>query len=321
MMRHIASRGAFFSVAASELAMLLALSCAAPIQFSNSIDPLALLAKDRLAYARVSGAVARELAPEIMSASELASAKDLLARTRIVSLGIGQAGGDGTDSLQAVLVGDYPFRAAFLSLNANREWKREKSSFYNSRLGLRAAVPGPSLIVASKGPIDGLLQAAAESQASGPPPSPIPSRLSGLATAELVLWIPNPFKSLAEKYANEGMDVPALGLLIASSPNVADKSVYDTTVTFLMDSPESVKIYKPLLKLAWYAIASGLFADEGGAIPHADFVAKGEVYAAEGVALSRNAIVRALKNSVGSGLGGLGPDRSLTPSESGHELR
>jgi hypothetical protein len=308
-------------VAASALAMLLALSCAAPIQFSNSIDPLALLAKDRLAYARVSGAVARELAPEIMSAADLASAKNLLARTKIVALGLGQVGDDGTDSLQAVLVGDYPFRAAFFSLSANRAWKREKSSFYNSRLGLRAAVPGPSLVVASKGPIDGLLEAAASCQASGAPPSPIPSRLSGLASAELVLWVPNPFKSLAEKYSGEGMDVPALGLLIAASPEADKGGGYVASVDFLMDSPESVKIYKPLLKLTWFAIASGFFADAEGTIPHADFVAKGELYSAEGVALSRSAIVRALKSSFGSSLGGLGPDRPLTPGESGHELR
>jgi hypothetical protein len=305
-------------VVASALATLLALSCAAPIQFSNSIDPLALLAKDRLAYARVSGAIVRELAPEIMSASELAAAKDLLARTRIVCLGLGQAGGDGTDSLQAVLVGDYPFRAAFLSLSANREWKREKSSFYNSRLGLHAAVPGPSLVVASKGPIDGLLQAAASCQASGAPPSPIPSRFSGLTSAELVLWVPNPFKSLAEKYSGEGMDVPALGLLIAASPNAAHKSEYDATVAFLMDGPESVKVFKPLLKLAWYAIASGLLSDDNGSRPLANFAAKGDIYAAEGVVLSRDAIVRALKSSFGSSLGGLGPDHPLNPGESGH---
>jgi hypothetical protein len=318
MMRPFTSHGV---VAATALATILAVSCAAPIRLSTSIDPLALLAKDRIAYARVSGGVARDLAPELMSAADLDAAKGILARTRIVALGLGQSGGDGTDSLQAILVGDYPFRAAALSLGANRAWKREKSSFYNARLGLRAAVPGPSLVVASKGSLDRLLQAAAASQASGPPPSPIPSQLSGLASAELVLWIPNPFKSLAEKYANEGMDVPALGLLIVASQNGADKSEYDATVAFFMDSPESVKIYKSLLKLAWYAIASGFFADEGGAIPHADFVAKGDVYAAEGVVLSRGAIVRALRGAFGSGLEGLGPDRSLTPGESDHELR
>lgn len=318
MMRPFTSHGA---VPAAALATILAVSCAAPIRLSTSIDPLALLAKDRIAYARVSGGVARDLAPELMSAADLDAAKEILARTRIVALGLGQSGGDGTDSLQAILVGDYPFRAAALSLGANRAWKREKSSFYNARLGLRAAVPGPALVVVSKGSIDGLLEAAAASQTPEAPPSPIPSRLSSLTSAELVLWVPDPFASLAGKAAGDGMDVPSRGLLIAASPSAANKGEYDATVAFLMDSPESVKIYKPLLKLAWYATASGFFADEKGAIPRADFVSEGEVYAAEDVVLTRSAVVRALKLSVGDGLGGLDPDSPLPSGESGHELR
>lgn len=298
---------------AAALATILSLSCATPIRLSTSIDPLSLLAADCLAYARVSGSVARDLAPDFLGAPGAAAAKEILARTRIVALGLGQSGGGGEDSLQAILVGDYPFRAASLSLGASREWKREKASFYNERFGLRAAVLGPSLVVASKGPIEGLIEAAATAQASGAVPSPIPPRLSGLDSAELVLWVPDPFKSLEGETDGEGASMPTRGLLIAASPSAADKGEYVAVVAFLMDGPESVKIYKPLLRLAWYAIASEYLSDDTGAVPRANFAANGEVYAAEGVVLPRGAIVRALRLSVGSGLGALG--RGVGPGQ------
>ena len=71
------------------LAALLAASCAAPIKIAASVDPLALLEGGSLAYARLSGNAARELAPYLFPASELAALKPLLARTRIIALGMG----------------------------------------------------------------------------------------------------------------------------------------------------------------------------------------------------------------------------------------
>jgi hypothetical protein len=304
MKRPAASRNALF--AAALIAAALAFSCAAPIQLGKSVDPLALLATGCSAYARVSGQAARDLAPDLLGPSDLASAKSLLSRTRIIALGIGPRGDEGRMPFQAALVGDYPFRAASLSLGANREWKREKGSFYNARLGLRAAVPGPSLVLASSGPVEGLVEAAASSARGAPPASPLPARLSPLSSAELVLWIPDPFAAIAREAAGEGMEVPARGLLIAASPNAPGRDEYVATVAFLMESPEAVRIFKPALRLAWYAIASAALGDEGKEAARASFSAKDELYVAEGVVLARGALVRALKGGVGGILGGSG---------------
>jgi len=67
-----------------------------------------------------------------------------------------------------------------------------RAPFVGHSVGLRATVPGPSLLLASSGPIEGLLAAA-----RAPGPSPIPQELSALASRELLLWAPEPFGGIA----------------------------------------------------------------------------------------------------------------------------
>ena len=130
-------------------ATLLSLSCAAPLKIGASVDPLALLEGGSLAYARLSGNAARELAPSLFPASELASMKALLERTRIIALGLGSyPNGSASPTLQAptfqaALIGDYPFRTASLAFGSSPDWKREKSAYYSARLGLARGDPRP----------------------------------------------------------------------------------------------------------------------------------------------------------------------------------
>jgi len=292
--------------------IVLLASCAAPLKIGASVDPLALLEGGSLAYARLSGDAARELAPSLFPAPELASLKPLLARTRVIALGMGSAppaGGAGVPfaptqalqatAFQAALVGDYPFRTASLSFGASPDWKREKSDYYNAKLGLRATVPGPSLLLASSGPIEGLLAAA-----RAPGPSPIPQELSALASRELLLWAPEPFGGIAAAMLGESMEVPARGLLIAASPMAGDAGYYDAAIVFVMDDANALRIYKSALKLAWYGMARALFGDEAESALSLPFSAEGNLYMITGLRLSRESlggVIAALASGFGGG--------------------
>lgn len=319
MRRITVSHNALPLIAAAAVACA---SCAAPIRIADSIDPLSLLSKGGLAYARVSGRVARDIAPEIMSTSDYGQAKGLLERTRIISAGLGRGLGQGRDAgaLEAILVGDYPFRAASLSIGGSGGWQREKGGFYNQKLGLHAAVPGPSLIVAARGPVDALV-AAAKDSSHNVPLSPVPEGVSAIAAQELVLWVPDPFKGLVAAALGEESDLPARGLIVAASPRSplgrsgsapgsAIDGGYEATIAFVMEGPDSVRVFKPALKLAWYALSRALVGDAPGdgeaasgtdALLRAKFEAKGELYVAEGVALSRDALVAVIKRSLALG--------------------
>jgi hypothetical protein len=302
------TRAGILIAAAVLAAAILAASCAAPLTIGASADPLGLLDPGTLAYARLSGKAARELATAILPAARAKSLSPLLDRTRVVAIGLASLPGPGAadaassrpsatkaPAFQAVLVGDYPFRAASLFLGANAGWKREKSAFSNAGLGLRAAIPGPSLVLASSGPIEGLLTAAKR-----PGPSPIPEKLAALASAELVIWVPEPFAGLASAFLGEAMDVPARGLLIAASPmadsanaSIADAGGYDATVVFLMADANAVRVYKGALRLAWYGI-SRMLSGDGGAAASAQFIAEGELYMARGIRISPEKLGAAL---------------------------
>jgi hypothetical protein len=308
-MRRRAARAApWTALCAAATAALLALSCAAPLKIGATADPLAILEPGALAYARLSGASARDLAPALLPSSELASMKSLLARTRSIALGLGSlpspGGAEGAapqpalpraGAFQAVLIGDYPFRAASLSLGSSPGWKREKSAFYNASLGLRVAVPGPSLVLASTGPLEPLLAAA-----KLPGPSPIPERFAGLASRELLLWAPEPFSGMAAALLGEAMDLPARGLLIAASPLPGEEGRYEATIVFAMDDAASLRIYKSALKLAWYGMARALFGDEADSVLALPFSAEGDLFTASGIPLSRESLVAVLSALRGS---------------------
>jgi hypothetical protein len=263
---------------------LIAAACAAPLKIAASADPLAVLGRGSLVYARLGGEAAREFAASALGAPQAKSLKPVLARTRLVALGLGAlqaAGSSKAPTFQACLVGDYPFRAAAMSLGADPAWKREKGGYFNAGLGLRASVPGPGLVLASTGSLEPLL-----ASAKAPGPSPIPPELDALASRELVVWVPEPFSGLAAALLGEPMDLPVRGLLISASPVAGDPGQpggYEATIVFLMENADSARVYRPVLRLAWQGIARLLFGDAAGGALAASFTVDGDKYLASGV--------------------------------------
>jgi hypothetical protein len=300
-MKRSATRGLPACALAAALGAVIATSCAAPIKLESSVDPLALLEPGALAYARVSGQAARELAPALLGPSRAASADRLLERTQVIALSVEPAADDPAQGarkafgFQAALLGNYPFRAASLSLGSSPDWKREKPGYRNEKLGIYAAVPGPGLVLASDRPLAPLLAAA-----KAPGVSPIPERLAGLSSKELVLWAPRPFQGLAAALVGGELDLPVRGILVAASPVAGDRERYEATVVFMMEDAKALRTYKTVLKLAWYGIAKVLFADEADAALALPMRTDGELLVVSDLSLSRAAIVKAL-----SALGGV----------------
>jgi hypothetical protein len=325
-------------------------SCATPLRVESTVDPLALLDSGAAAYVRLSGASARDLAPDMAAWLQAAlakaqkggdvnakapaafttkSLKGVLDRTRLVGLAIWAPGGaplDGTTaakgtasptaeagirlpSFQACLLGDFPFRAASFSLATDGAWKREGSGFYNKDSGLRIAVPGPELALASNGKLESLL-AAAKSPAS----SPVPERLASLASRDIIIWAPEPMKRLTPGLAEAGIDIPIRGVMLAASPQpgadpkagAGKVEAYDASIAFLMEDAQSARLFRPALKLAWYALSTQLFPASESA-RGANFSLDGELYQASGIRLTR-ADILGLVSSLGGSLasGGLG---------------
>ena len=294
--------GAFIVAAALSVA-----GCATPLKIEGSADPLAILGPGSIAYARLSGEAARELAPSALPAAAAKALAPVLARTRAAAIGVGtfHSVDSGTPAFQACLIGDYPFRAASLSLGADPAWKREKTGFFNARLGLRAAIPGPNIVVASTGSLEPLIGAA-----KAPGFSPIPMKLEGFASSEILLWVPEPFSSLASAFIGEGMDLPVLGLLIAADPSEgqppASGRSYVATIVFLMRDPDSARVYRLAMRLAWFGIAHFLLGEEAEGAIGAAFTLDGDIYRASGVRISGAALERAfgaLRESLASARG------------------
>jgi hypothetical protein len=271
--------------------------CAAPIRVDRSTDALALVGPEAAVYARMDAASARDLVPALVPADQAKALAPLLDRTRCVALGLGAAEGD-RGSFDAALLGDFPFRAASLALASDPAWKREGAGFVNPAAGVRAAVPGPGLVLASSGRLEPLVAAA-----KSPGPSPIPERLRSLASARIAVWAPEPFSKLVASIIGESMDIPAVGLLIAAEPDPAAASTsYSATVAFLMTDAESARIFRPALRLAWYAIARGLLGEDADGALGISFSLDGEVYWAKGARLSARSLAEALAR-IKAGLG------------------
>jgi hypothetical protein len=267
------------------------LGCAAPLRIEASAEPLGLLQEGSLVYARLGGAASREFARSALGTDQATALAPVLDRTRLLALGLGSAGGsEDPPSFQACLIGDYPYRAAALSLGSSSGWKREKVGFFNPSLGLRAALPGPGLVLVSSGSLERLLAGA-----RSPGASPIPSRLEGFASGELLFWVPELFSGLATTLLGPelggDLELPATGLLLAARP-AAEKGSYEASVVFLTKDPATARIYRPVLRLAWFAMARYLFGEAEGPLS-ASFSLDGELYLATGLRLSSEEIGRA----------------------------
>jgi len=275
------------------LAALLASGCAAPIKVDDSVDALALVRPGAAVYARMGAAQARDLVPSLVPPRQAAALDPLLDRTSCLALGLGGLSGSGpsaaggSGSFDAAFLGDFPFRTASLALAADKAWKKEGRGFVNEGAGIRAAIPGPRLVLASSESLDPLI-----ALAKSPGPSPIPPRLQGLASAEIAIWAPDPFSGLVASIIGEEMDIPATGLLVAASPRSGGG--YEATVAFLMDDADSARIFRPALRLAWYGIARGLFGDEADEALGLSFFLDGDIYWATGARISSAAFASAL---------------------------
>ncbi len=245
-------------------------------------------------------ASARDLVPSLVPERQAAALDPLLDRTSCLALGLGgvaaapsAAGGaapgaaGGAGAFDAAFLGDFPFRTASLALAADKEWKKEGRGFFNEGAGIRAAIPGPRLVLASSESLDPLI-----ALAKSPGPSPIPPRLQGLASVEIAIWAPRPFSGLVASIIGEEMDIPAAGLLVAASPS--ERGGYEATVAFIMDDADSARIFRPALRLAWYGIARGLFGDEADSALGLAFSLDGDVYWATGARVSSSALADAL---------------------------
>lgn len=290
-------RRARLRVALACVALLLLASCAAPIVVPSSLDPLALLAPGELAYLRMNGDTARLLVPSLLGPGEGKALAPLLDRTNGLGLGLSLDEGGGASSFDAAFLGSYPFRSAGMALGASRGWKREGRGFVNASEGVRVSIPGPDLVLATSAALEPLLE-----RAKHPGASPLPPRLAPLANRALLLWIPEPFSGLAKALTGASMDVPAVGLALyaervdsaKATPAKAAPATYALSAVFVMRDAEAARVYRPLLRLAWYGIARALFAEEAETLLSARFTLEEDLYSSSAVELPASALASAL---------------------------
>lgn len=305
------------AAAGTAIALALLASCAAPLKVERGVDSLSLLPPGALAYAHLDGAAARALAPSLLGPATARQAGPALARASSVSLAFlaGRASLDSTPAFEAVLLGDYPFRATALALAADPAWRREGTGFAHRATGIRAAAPGPGIVAAASGDLVPLL-----ARIASPGSSPLPSRLASLAGAEMVAWLPEPFSGLASRLLGEELDIPASGLLLAArrelspapaagaaAPPAAGAGSYELTVAFLMPDADSARIFRPALRLAWYGIARSISGPGDGNLLAARFSLDGELCWASVSGVDGASLAAALGATLGLA-GALAPD-------------
>ncbi|MBL8967045.1 MAG: hypothetical protein JNG85_08550 [Spirochaetaceae bacterium] len=304
-----AARRAF----AAALAALLLGGCAARIPYETPSDPLRSLAPGALLYSRVRAPSLLELAPAMLPPAEARALRPLFERSAEMGVAAYPTDAAGAPNLQAVLVGNYPFRSASMALSGDRAWRRDGPGFVNAAAGIRVALPGPTVILAASGAIEPLVE-----RLKLPGPSPLPARLEALAGREVVLYAPEPFSRLAATIIGEELDVPIRGLLIAAERVGAERvgaersgaagaggqeePIYDATVVFLMDDPDNARIFRPAARLAWYALVRSLFPAEAEELLAAKFQMDGETVAAAGLRMRASSLAGALAR-LASGFG------------------
>jgi len=272
-------------------AALLLASCAAPLKLSRSADPLQILPPGELAYIRMDGETARSLAPGLVPADQGAALDPVLKRTTSLALGLGRSS-DGRPAFDAVLLGSYPFRSAGLALGGSRGWKLEGEGFVNAAAGLAVAIPGPELVLATTRELGPLLAAA-----RSPGANPLPPQLMPAAGSSLLLWIPQPFSTLAESLLGSSIDVPVVGLALVATERKGGAGApesYDLSTVFVMRDADAARVYRPLLRLGWYGLVRLLFADEADELLQAQFSLHGELYSSSEVEVPAAALASAL---------------------------
>jgi len=321
------------------LALLLA-SCAAPLRYSLPGDPMAILPQGATAYLRIGRAplgdfapvLLASLAPSAQASKYLASMLDKTDSIAVAVFPADQGPGRGPpESLprfEAVLMGDYPYRSATFALRQDGRWKKDGRgrALVDAEQGLGLSFPGPGIALATSdggqaaeaAPAPGNVDRGADIEASVealvdrllvPGASVIPPRLSALGDSDLVVWVPDPFGSLAVNLfgseAAADIDIPAIGVLLAADRVVGGaagtaaggptggEATYELTVVFLMRNEEDARTFRPAVRLAWYGLSRAFLPEEAGAAS-LRFELAGDAVAASGLRIRASSIVSAL---------------------------
>ena len=313
------------------LAILLA-SCAAPLRYATPVDPLAVLPRDATVYLRLGRGPLGDLAPALLgslgpSAASSKYLRSMLERTETLAVAAfpappdaGQARPGSLPRLEAVLMGDYPYRSAAFALRQDRQWKKDGRgrALVSTAQGLGLSLAGRDIVLVTSeggpGPGDAAAAGAAGAERGAaiegsiealvdrllaPGASVVPARLSALCdNSDIVVWAPDPFGKLAAGLlggeAAGDIDIPAVGVLLAAK-RLADgeEASYELAVVFLMRNEEDARTFRPAIRLAWYGLSRSLLPDEAGAAS-LRFELSGDAVAAAGLRLKASSIASAL---------------------------
>jgi hypothetical protein len=322
MRKACALGAALLSAVLGSCASLGGSSAGPPLILKGTVDPLALLDPGASAYLRLEGESALLLAPALVPAEAASSLAPLLRRTEVLAVGFysrsarGDEGPGATMDFQAALVGAYPFRLISLGIGVDRRWKREGGSLRDPKSGIRATFPGPRLALASNADLEGMIE-----RVRSVAESPLPPRIGVLGPSAVLLWVPDPLGGLVSALGLGKGAIPLRGFaLMASKRDVpaapdprpaepigcgpaedgarggrgrashqaegARDVRYAIRATFLMSDPSSARLFRPALRLAWYALARSVFGAEAGPFLAADFALDGDLYSSSEIELS-----------------------------------
>jgi hypothetical protein len=254
------------------------------------IEGLALLSPEALAYAELKSPSLARFAP-LLAPQGLAGAAGSLpsavARARSASVALLPAG------FEAVIEGDYPAFSTRLALSLSKDFSRHGPFYINAKTGMELSMPRANLILAARGGLAPLAARAGATAAANA--SPIPARFAELSRREILLYAPRPFEKLASALIGESLEVPVSGLLIAAKPLPGEGDRYEASVAFLMDKEGDARVYKPIVRLAWLALARSLFPGSGADFASPRFEEEGVDLVAPALALSGADIEGALR--------------------------
>lgn len=270
-------------------------SCVSAPRAPGKLDPLTCLDSSALAFARLDGKAALELAPTLLPPEESRSLAPLLERSQTIGLALIPGARPGADKgFEAVFTGSYPRVSANFALGSKKDWKRVGKTWRNEALGLSVALPSKNLVLVANSGIEALLD-----RAAAPLSSPLPPRLAGFADQEFLLWVPEPFDRLGSVLLGEKLILPVRGILITAAPAGSrlnegkdeagsagsEESSYELIAAFLMENADAARIYRPALKVAWQLFVRGLLPGETGLL-RAGFTQDGELIVAGGMRVS-----------------------------------
>jgi hypothetical protein len=277
------AKGALFPLSLLGIALALASCATTGRPAGKSGEPLALLSPEALAYAELKGPSLARFAPLLAPQASLSGA---VARARSASLALLPSG------FEAVVEGDYPAFSTRLALCLSKDFKRRGNVYFDAKTGLELSVPRSGLMLAARGELAPLASRAAAPAGAGP----IPPRYEGLSGRDILLFAPRPFERLAGALVGEALEVPVSGLLIAARPLPGEGDRYEASVAFLMDKEGDARVYKPVVRLAWLALARSLFPGSGADFASPRFEEEGGDLVVPALALSGAELEGALRS-------------------------